>query len=250
MTKKETKAELYKIALKYKKKKCKSVLRTKKSMQEYLNKYYIDMEGLSVAELKKQTKKEYNKRCPAISKMRKARLKLFNEEYAIKRIRFAQDVKKYSRQRVKPPRLIPKQIKKPMRKIMKSRKKILKGISKRMPESRKIAKLLYREIPTQEKYVNIMIHNDNVIGKELRKKEPLLFIRIKGTRLKIIPSFKMKYIIKDNLKGKIFAKVVGGNKKKFKYDPEDDRDGYGADYKAKTFIVKEYRKIFKKRKIS
>lgn len=253
---KDTKERLYTRAMKYKRKNCQSIKRTKRTMKDYLEKNNISTKDMSMVEMKKQTKQVYNKRCPALSKMNKAQLKRFTDQYApVKRVAFRDSVKKIPRQIVKPPKLSLSKLETPTRKIMAERMAILKGIGSRKETSRKIAKILYRKIPTQQKYVEIMIYNKHKdakikSGKALKKKEPMRVVKIKGKSKHIMPTFRMKYTVtqdKDN--GKIVAKV-GGHQKTFRYNIKERKDRYGAEYKAKLFIIEEYRKIFEKRNIA
>lgn len=235
MPKADTKARLYGRALKYKKKECQKIRRTKKSMKEYLGKHGINTKGMKVVEMKRETKQEYNKRCPAISKMNKAQLKRFTEQYApVKRVRFAEDMVKIFEQKER----------------MSERREILRGIGQRKAENRKIAKILYKKIPTQEEYIKVRHYNKKATSKQILKKDPLRVVKIRDTPLKIMPSFRIKYIIKrDLVKGKILAKV-GGKQKTFKYNQNIKFDKYRAEYDAKLFIINQYRKIFKKKKIA
>jgi hypothetical protein len=74
-----------------------------------------------------------------------------------------------------------------------SRKKALRKINKGKKDNKGIRNIYYKNIPSLEKYLEIKKYNLNLKGKQLKKKEPLKFIKGIDSEDK-----KKHYIIKKN----------------------------------------------------
>ena len=141
------------------------------------------------------------------------------------------------------------------------RKKHLRKINKKKKELKQLKSIYYKDIPMKQHYIKIKKHNMEAKKKQLKKKEPLKFVKgidfpekkrtiYEQTKWK---KYKMKYKIytkKNKVKLNIYDKKDPKNEKKiekeYKFKSEDPYDKYGAEYDAKVFLIKYIRKVLKK----
>ena len=144
----------------------------------------------------------------------------------------------------------------------KTRKKVLKKIKKGKKENKSIRNIRHKEIPTLEKYIEIIKYNLNLKGKQLKKKEALKFVKGIDSKDKKKTLYnqkkwkqhKIKYNIvenKDKVILKIYEKERGEKKesikKEYKFDINNPFDKYRAEYEAKVHLINYMRKIITKK---